>query len=441
VFRFARRFPHLVALVATLTGLASGFSASAAHAATGTSSLPGSVFQDLNRNGARDAGESGFSGLYVDLLDSTGNLVQAAATDASGNYRFDSLADGTYRVQIEGGSWAPLSDSWTPTTTGSLYANKTVVVSGTGNGDIGVRPIVRSTNEASPISSFTAPSGVVVRSYDDVVTASQVSDQLSKMALLGAEAGHVAIEFDLGGQDVTIMSSGGSATVRLTFSGWLQTGDRVLDHEYGHAWSNYFATQVRNDPTFSEYLQVRGLTGNPMLNTSHAWDPKEMIAEDFRQLFGSTTGAAPRQENGDIPAAADVPGLRDYLSTTFRTAPAGGGTSGGTSGSTSGGSTTPPATTLTVSGLAMNPTTVTKSGTTSFSLSASASVTVRIVSSNGTVVRTLASNVARPSGASSYTWDRKDSSGTRVKSGSYTVRVTATNGSQTTDAASPFSVG
>jgi hypothetical protein len=42
-----------------------------------------------------------------------------------------------------------------------------------------------------------------------------------------------------------------------------------------------------------------------------------MLAEDYRQLFGSPNARLRGQENQDIPPAAEVPGLRVFLSTTF----------------------------------------------------------------------------------------------------------------------------
>jgi hypothetical protein len=52
------------------------------------------------------------------------------------------------------------------------------------------------------------------------------------------------------------------------------------------------------------------------------WDPKEMIAEDYRQLFGSANAQTGGQINTVLPLVKDVPGLRDFLSTTFRAPPA-----------------------------------------------------------------------------------------------------------------------
>jgi flagellar hook assembly protein FlgD len=53
-------------------------------------------------------------------------------------------------------------------------------------------------------------------------------------------------------------------------------------------------------------------------------------------------------------------------------------------------------------------------------------VTVNVLNSSGSVVRCLLSNVSA-NGSVSAKWDRKDASGHRVKSGTYTVKVSATD--------------
>src|SRR5205807_1021060 len=65
--------------------------------------ISGTVFNDANRNGVQDAGESGIAGRTVEVLDPNGTVVAMTTTDANGNYRFDNLHDGlepavTYRV-------------------------------------------------------------------------------------------------------------------------------------------------------------------------------------------------------------------------------------------------------------------------------------------------------------------------------------------------------
>ena len=48
-----------------------------------------------------------------------------------------------------------------------------------------------------------------------------------------------------------------------------------------------------------------------------------MIAEDYRELFGSENAKLAWQMNGDIPAPEDVPGLRDWFLNSFMVAPPG----------------------------------------------------------------------------------------------------------------------
>ena len=65
-------------------------------------SLSGNVFHDVNMNNARDNGEVGIGGVVVQLWRlETGGYVfqnQTATTDAQGNYKFENLQQGTYRV-------------------------------------------------------------------------------------------------------------------------------------------------------------------------------------------------------------------------------------------------------------------------------------------------------------------------------------------------------
>jgi flagellar hook assembly protein FlgD len=89
----------------------------------------------------------------------------------------------------------------------------------------------------------------------------------------------------------------------------------------------------------------------------------------------------------------------------------------------------------------MNPDPVKVTGTAAFSLSAPASVTVRILTGKGALVRTLLSGVATAAGSGSVTWDRKDASGRRVGKGTYSVRVDAVDASgQLASASAPFAV-
>ncbi len=90
-------------------------------------SLSGSVYRDLNNNGIKDPGESGFSGINITLTGSndfgpiTPIVVQ---TDVNGNYSFDNLRPGTYTI----------TETDDPGTTANFNDNATNAPTGTNNG-------------------------------------------------------------------------------------------------------------------------------------------------------------------------------------------------------------------------------------------------------------------------------------------------------------------
>ncbi|GHC42184.1 SdrD B-like domain-containing protein [Roseibacillus persicicus] len=74
------------------------------------SSLGGTVWNDANDNGILEGGESGLEGVLVELLDSNniaeinpnlpGDRAYVVATDSFGNYEFNNLLPGDYKVKI-----------------------------------------------------------------------------------------------------------------------------------------------------------------------------------------------------------------------------------------------------------------------------------------------------------------------------------------------------
>jgi hypothetical protein len=84
----------------------------------------------------------------------------------------------------------------------------------------------------------------------------------------------------------------------------VDTFDFPISYEYGHAWSEYYLYIVQQDPTLASYLQARGLTGNPNLNSGQMWSPLELIADDYRQLFGTPNAQSYPPFNYQIPPPA-----------------------------------------------------------------------------------------------------------------------------------------
>lgn len=400
----------------------------AVPASASASDISGYAFKDLNRDGARQADEPVLADQQINLIDSSDRLVASRVTDASGRYGFTGLADGSYRLRYDYSSWEPLRNDWVPTTSGSLEPDLRVSLSGSATANFGWRAIVRSSDYNAPITEYTAPNGLKVQSYDDVVSARQVYDVIAT-GMVGAEAPTVTVRFDFpGAAGHTVIGymgsegnwSGYRATPYITYASWID-GPIQVAHEYGHAWSTYYATMVQQDSTFTAYLKARGLYGDSRVNSSYRWSAEEMIAEDYRQLLGPPATRAASQMNYEIPLAKDVPGLADFLANTYTKAP------GGSSSSPA--PQPAPAPALAVSGLAMNPDPVVRSGTASFQLSAPATVTARVLDAKGAVVRTLLAGVSKPSGSVSVTWDRKDANGRKVRSGTYSVAVSATDAS------------
>ena len=63
-------------------------------------SIGGNVYRDSNRSESKDATETVFQGVTVNLVDASGNVVATTTTDADGNYSFSKLPAGDYTVKV-----------------------------------------------------------------------------------------------------------------------------------------------------------------------------------------------------------------------------------------------------------------------------------------------------------------------------------------------------
>jgi Bacterial Ig domain/SdrD B-like domain len=294
--------------------------------------IGGWTFTESDRNGVYDTNEQPLANQHVYLYDGSGTYLANAYSDSTGWYAFGGLANGSYVVKFAPAAWWLLWKTWVPDTTGSVYPTIAVSLNGSARADFGWRPIVRSTSSASPISTYTGANGLVVKSYDDVVSAQTVYDHLMTGSLVGPEAQYITVLFDLGAgtesygftTTMAVRSNGAytsyTAASYINYTSWLNQGDYPLFHEYGHAWSLYYTYMLQQDGGLGAYLQARGLFGDSRLYSSYAWDPKEMIAEDYRQLFGDASAQTGGQLNKDIPLASQVAGLKDFLMGAFRQA-------------------------------------------------------------------------------------------------------------------------
>ena len=95
--------------------------------------------------------------------------------------------------------------------------------------------------------------------------------------------------------------------------------DAAVGHEFGHAWTLYYL-YIAQQGDWSSYLSARGIAGDPRLNTTYEWTDREIIADDYRLLFGSDLAISERPHlNTDIPDPRNVPGLKQFFQTTWMT--------------------------------------------------------------------------------------------------------------------------
>jgi hypothetical protein len=290
--------------------------------------VSGTVYQDLDRDGTQDAGELALAGQAIELRDTVGRLVGSRLTDIAGRYSFTGLTPTTYVVSFNDTAWRALRLGWVPTTTGSLFPRVTAAVAAPTVIDFGWRPMIRSTSVFAPLASYVGPSGLRVETYSDAVSPQEIYREIM-LGIVGPEARFVTIRFDLNQSAQTSAGWQGSpgtysnyaAAVYAGYDFWLDGGDQGLSHEYGHAWTNYYDRIVQQESSFQRYLTARGLAGDPRIGTEYKWYPEEMIAEDYRELFGSDNAKLAWQMNRDIPAPDDVPGLRDWFLDVFEVAP------------------------------------------------------------------------------------------------------------------------
>ncbi|MBC1562267.1 SdrD B-like domain-containing protein [Listeria booriae] len=67
----------------------------------GTGSVSDAMFEDLNGNNVKDAGEKGVAGISITLYSDSGQVVASTTTGADGTYSFANLEAGTYYLHVD----------------------------------------------------------------------------------------------------------------------------------------------------------------------------------------------------------------------------------------------------------------------------------------------------------------------------------------------------
>jgi hypothetical protein len=98
--------------------------------------------------------------------------------------------------------------------------------------------------------------------------------------------------------------------------------DAQFGHEFGEIWTQYYLC-VKHQENLSAYLNERWVTSDgsvtlatdPNTDTSFAWNPMELIADDYRLLFGSALAYSqlPHYFNLQMVDPRDQPGLETWF--------------------------------------------------------------------------------------------------------------------------------
>jgi hypothetical protein len=174
---------------------------------------------------------------------------------------------------------------------------------------------------------MVTPEGATIQIYSGVtgVTAQGIYDLLKPNAQQLDRIGpsltvKVQTTYPSSASTSSTKSNGVYTSFRATLTLQVKAGavfmtrpDYVVAHEYGHVWSLYHLYLTRQGD-WSSWLSARGLTGDARVDSTYNWSKTEMIADDYRMLFG--TPAAVSQTgyiNTDVAAPGAVPGLRDFF--------------------------------------------------------------------------------------------------------------------------------
>jgi hypothetical protein len=264
------------------------------------------------------------SSLDTTMLADGTHTISARATDGSGNA---TVVSETVNVDNPAPAPAPIpATSPTPTTSPSPS------------------PTPTASPTPFPTGGFVTPEGTVIKlNTASSWTADQVY-QLLKGNGLDSRIGPTLTVFV---QDTSV--SGVTATAGCcvdgrydSFAAYMYLDGRpdsrmnaqpnyTVGHEFGHVWTLYHLYMSQSGD-WSKYLDLRWssvdgsvkLGQDARLDSSYTWDKREIIADDYRLLFGSTLAVteSPTHLNPYIADPRNVTGLKDFFAGTWTSKPA-----------------------------------------------------------------------------------------------------------------------
>ncbi len=268
--------------------------------------------------------------------------VTGAASDDLGLARVEvSVDSGSWALATGTGSW-----SWSWSTTSIANGSHTLAARAIDtSGNITTTPLTSftvsnptATTAPNSQGSWVSPEGVQL----NVSTAGPWT--ISKVySILTANA----LDLDKLGPTLTVNvqdTVASSTTTSVTLSGGRYTGwkatiylkginstfavgpDDIETHEYGHAWASYwrYAAQAGSWGVFqrARWTVADGsvtLANDSRTDSSYTWSTDEIMADDYRYLFGTAAAVSQRAHlNTTLPDPRTVPFLRETLLGAWR---------------------------------------------------------------------------------------------------------------------------
>jgi Bacterial Ig domain len=249
---------------------------------------------------------------------------------ASDNVQVASVA-----VSVDGGGFSSAQGTiaWTYALSTTSLANGAHTISvratdGAGNATTAnVSVNVQNSLPSGVAQQLVTPEGATIQVATGVTgwTAQQVYDLLKpnayQLALIGP---HLTVKVQATYNTFTTTSAGTSGGVYASFNATmyldarsnsllLTRPDATIAHEYGAVWAMYHL-YLTEQGSWAPWLQARGLLGDSRVDSSDVWSRGEMIADDYRMLFGTAAAQSEMSYvNPDVPDPRSVAGLRDFF--------------------------------------------------------------------------------------------------------------------------------
>jgi PKD repeat protein len=325
-------------------------SCSASGAWSGAQPTSGSLNTGaLNQNATYNlsctgTGGSASASATVTVSANTGTAVKASfsASPTSGSaplgVNFKDTSTGspaTWLWNFGDGSTSTLQNPTHQYASAGTYSITLTASNATSTNTTSMSDLVNVTATSGVVDQMITPEGATIQIYSGVTggwTAQKIYDLLKPNAYqLSVIGPYLTVKVQT--QYASSNSAGASSSSNCSYYGFNSTiylnasdgtsfsatPDGILAHEYGHAWTIY-NKYMKHCGSWNDYLSERSLLGDSRVDSSYMWSPAEMAAEDYRQLFGTSSAInGMTQMNYQIPPASSITGFKSWFTNSWGT--------------------------------------------------------------------------------------------------------------------------